>query len=654
MDVLFDADGRAVDYRVLATEPGVRKADRVGWSCREDRPRADPRPRGSLPEIYGTVATTGESIRFEQRSDAAGAWFEVFATRVGPPGSHLVAAVFKDVSDRRATLDAVQASEARYRQLADALPQLVWTALPDGRVDYVNRRWLDYTGISPQEVGARGWEDQVYDEDRPQASAAWRQARLSEEPFERKLRYRDAAGEWRWHLVRGVPAKDDAGRVTKWFGTTTDIHDSEMQEQDSGFLSRLSERLRLSLDPDALLAEVPATVGPYLGLSRCCFAEVSAADDRWTVQRDYARGLRSFAGEYPLSLYGPALLGDLHAGKTHAIDDALSDPRTADGFDRAWEPHGIRALAIVPFLREGRWTSSLVAATTTPHVWHARERVLLETIAERTWNVIEKIRLDVALRRSEALYRSVVELALDGIYLAEQNGRFIDVNPAGAAMLGYTREELVQRSVADLVRPEDEDRLQALLARLGAGEHVEEEWAVRHKDGRYVPIEFSIRFTPDGRWQAIGRDVSERRRGQARNQFLLRLQDDIRALTDPAAIMAAATSLLGRHLGVSRCAYADVDADGNHFTIPSEYSADHTAPALTGTWTLEGFGPHVAGELRAGRTLVVRDYRRELPDDAGGVLRAWRPVDRVCGRPPRRPAHGPDGGARCRAARLDG
>src|SRR3954453_12306475 len=129
LDVLFDADGRAVDYRVLATNPAFEKqtglAGAVGKTARELVPALE----DHWPEIYGTVATTGQSIRFEQRSDAVGAWFDVFASRVGDPGSHLVAAVFKDVSERRAALDAVQASEARYRQLADALPQLVWTAL---------------------------------------------------------------------------------------------------------------------------------------------------------------------------------------------------------------------------------------------------------------------------------------------------------------------------------------------------------------------------------------------------------------------------------------------------------------------------------------------------------------------------------------------
>jgi len=161
---------------------------------------------------------------------------------------------------------------------------------------------------------------------------------------------------------------------------------------------------------------------------------------------------------------------------------------------------------------------------------------------------------EAAAPSTEALYRSVVEFALDGIYLADQAGQFIDVNPAGAAMLGYTREELARMSIADIIRPEDAARLQRLRQTLAEGEHVKEEWDVRRKDGQYVPLELSLRFTPDGRWQGIGRDVSERRRAEARNQFLLQLQDDVREFTDPSAIMASAASLLGRHLGVAHCA----------------------------------------------------------------------------------------------------
>lgn len=116
------------------------------------------------------------------------------------------------------------------------------------------------------------------------------------------------------------------------------------------------------------------------------------------------------------------------------------------------------------------------------------------------------------LRRSEQRYRELFESAPDGIFMATPEGRYTDVNTAGCRLLGYTREELVGRSMTDLVHPYALDRQSALARHLVEGGTDVSEWELRRKDGTFVPVELSSNTLPDGQLRGFMRDVSERRR----------------------------------------------------------------------------------------------------------------------------------------------
>ena len=120
-----------------------------------------------------------------------------------------------------------------------------------------------------------------------------------------------------------------------------------------------------------------------------------------------------------------------------------------------------------------------------------------------------------AARVHEERYQALFERATDGIWLAGQDGRFVDVNPAACALLGYRREEHLRLSMADIVRAADLPRLRALMARLAQDRQVTDVWDIRRGDGGLVTLEMSHTFTPDGLWQASGRDVTQRQRAEA-------------------------------------------------------------------------------------------------------------------------------------------
>ena len=136
-------------------------------------------------------------------------------------------------------------TEARFRVLADAMPQMVWSTLPDGFHDYYNARWYEFTGMPPGSTDGEAWNGMFHPEDQERAWAVWRHSLLTGEPYEIEYRLRNAAGDYRWTLGRALPIRAKDGRITRWFGTCTDIHDSRMLlEQREVVSHELSHRIK--------------------------------------------------------------------------------------------------------------------------------------------------------------------------------------------------------------------------------------------------------------------------------------------------------------------------------------------------------------------------------------------------------------------------
>jgi PAS domain S-box-containing protein len=164
-------------------------------------------------------------------------------------GRNVVAVVvtFRDISDQQrveeqalrlrredealaaasAAREALRESEARYRFLAEAIPVLVWTALPDGQLDYVTERTGRYFGLSPETLLRDGWKNVVHPDDLPEVASRWAHSLQTGEPYKVEFRLRGADGEYRWHVGNALAQLDDEGRVVHWFGTNTDISDQK-------------------------------------------------------------------------------------------------------------------------------------------------------------------------------------------------------------------------------------------------------------------------------------------------------------------------------------------------------------------------------------------------------------------------------------------
>ena len=115
--------------------------------------------------------------------------------------------------------------------LAEAIPQIVWTAVPGGGIDYCNRRFYELSGFTEQQTLGFGWQEALHPDDRPVALENWLRSRHTGKAFDMEYRLRAVAGGYRWHLVRATPMRDSSGVIVKWFGSCTDIEDQKHNQQ---------------------------------------------------------------------------------------------------------------------------------------------------------------------------------------------------------------------------------------------------------------------------------------------------------------------------------------------------------------------------------------------------------------------------------------
>jgi diguanylate cyclase (GGDEF)-like protein/PAS domain S-box-containing protein len=143
--------------------------------------------------------------------------------------------------------------ELYFQTMAEALPEIIFTADPDGMDDYFNQRGLDYTGLTFEQLRGTGWTVAVQPDDLPLCLAEWEKARRTGKPYEIEYRLRGKDGSYRWFLCRGNPIRDAAGEVVKWFGTCTDI---EVQKKNQQVLEdQILERTMQLADTNTRLQE---------------------------------------------------------------------------------------------------------------------------------------------------------------------------------------------------------------------------------------------------------------------------------------------------------------------------------------------------------------------------------------------------------------
>lgn len=221
-------------------------------------------------KMFKTVLETGKGIETEFQFQTLNG-LRFFISRIVPEFDNgkivSLLAITSDMTRQKAiemalmrSGEELRLSEQRFRHLTDAWPQMAWTAKTDGTIDYVNKPWLEYSGINREEVLGLGWMKIIHPTDRHMAGQVWMNAVKTGEKYECHYRMRRQDGEYRWFLARGVPQKDENGNILKWLGTSTDIHE-EITTREK--LEKALEKLKAS-EARLLDAQKLAHIGSFM------------------------------------------------------------------------------------------------------------------------------------------------------------------------------------------------------------------------------------------------------------------------------------------------------------------------------------------------------------------------------------------------------
>src|SRR3989475_7168484 len=241
-------------YRDLAIRNGIRAA----WSepiLTKDN------------EVLGTFALYSHEARVPTEEDLA----------LIKGAGHIARIAIERQRSRetlRNVLDQVQRSEARLRQVIDTIPTLAWCNLSDGPNEFLNKRWHEYTGLSPEESHGWAWQAAFHPEDIPPLMERWRELLVSGEPGEIEARLRRHDGVYRWFLIRVEPFRDASGKLVRWYGTSTDIEALKQTEkklrEDERELRRITDAIPqtiVALDPSGAPLYANQATLDYTGLT---------------------------------------------------------------------------------------------------------------------------------------------------------------------------------------------------------------------------------------------------------------------------------------------------------------------------------------------------------------------------------------------------
>ncbi len=218
------------------------------------------------------------------------------------------------------------------------------------------------------------------------------------------------------------PIRNTANEVIGASKIARDISRRKTLEARDRFLADLDDRLRQLSDADGITVTAARALGKHLHVNRCAYATVEEDEDTFELTGNYTDGVHSIVGRYTFRQFGEECLRLMRAGQPYVVSDAATDPRITAAERPSYEMTAIRAVSCVPILKEGRFVAAMAVHTQSPRVWDSDEVALVQRVASRCWESIERTRVTHALRESEHLFRALANSIANLAWMARPDG----------------------------------------------------------------------------------------------------------------------------------------------------------------------------------------------------------------------------------------
>jgi hypothetical protein len=414
---------------------------------------------------------------------------------------HKISGRTDDRRDERSLAKVPDEKERRELPLhgvMDAIPGLVWSALPNGDVEFCNQRWLEYTGMSFHQIKGWGWAAAIHPEDIADLRERWQAALTQSVPFEAEARMRSADGSHRWFLFQAVPLRDSGGRIIRWYGTNTDIEELKVAQEE---LQKQTRRL------DELFEQAPEGVA------------ILDMEDR--IVRANKEFTRMFGYEQH-ELVGRSI-------QEVIVPDALLDESRE--YVRQVKS-GRLEVETIRRRKDGSYVQ--VSLLAVPVITSSGEQVANYAIYR---DITERKRAEERLRESEARFQAMADTAPVMIWMTGTDGLCNYFSKPWLDFTGRTMEQEVGTGWIEGVHPDDVKKcFDCFLPAFEARKPFGMEYRLRRADGEYRwVIESGIpRYTPGGEFAGyIGSniDITERKRAEEERERLRQAQAELAHIT---------------------------------------------------------------------------------------------------------------------------
>src|ERR1700675_853331 len=448
-----------------------------------------------------------------------------------------------DYNSRMAS--AGQSTEhARQAQDVDAIPTLAWSARPDGSAEFLNRRWLDYTGLSTEEASDWGWTVALHTEDRDRLMDFWRHLLDSGEAGEIEARLRRFDGDYRWFLFRVEPVRDNHGDILKWYGANTDIEDRKRAEALLAAEKRTLEMLAggacladiLERLCDTIDAQVLNITSAVMLMDADCMHLRPAAGPR--LPKGWIEAIT------PIKI-GPVICSCGSAAflkQRVIVSDIATDPLWVDYRDVALS-YGLRAAWAQPLLSTNQEVlGTFCLSYAEPRTPNETDLQLIEGASHIAVIAIEGERSQAALRSafeairtSEAKLRKIIDTIPTLAWCALPDGTGIFWNRRWHEYTGLSLEVVRGWGWQDAIHPEDlKEITEKWLGFLATGQPGEVEGRLRRFDGVYRWFLFRAEPLRDEsgnivNWYGTDTDIDDLKRAEAK---LRQDEEELRRMTD--------------------------------------------------------------------------------------------------------------------------
>ncbi|HIK14434.1 MAG TPA: PAS domain-containing protein [Leptolyngbyaceae cyanobacterium M33_DOE_097] len=375
-----------------------------------------------------------------------------------------VVGAFLDITERHQDAVALKASQQRYRELAEAMPQMIWTADANGVVTYRNQRWYDYSGMSEAESIGVARADAVHLDERDHALQLWRDAIATGDPFETECRFRRWDGEYQWFICRAMPTRESQGTITGWIGTITDIDNQKRLEanlldeavnrqQVDTALQQSQKRLEMAMEA--------AKLGSW-------DLDIQTGKVHWStsLERLFDMAPGSFDGRYETAraMIHPEDLTSVE----QAIHRAVYDQEDYNIEFRFIKPNGTV-----------RWALGLGRV-----FYDANGNPVTMTGVDM--DISERKQIEANLRTSEERFRQMADNAPMKIWVADTTGYCTYLNQRWYKFTGQTEATALGFGWLEAVHPDDREISRAaFLSAVEQQTAFQLEYRLRRQDGEY-------------------------------------------------------------------------------------------------------------------------------------------------------------------------